>query len=128
MNSETNLHPHSDNVPSIPIISLKPTTVPLFNFDFKRRYDGFYTNRYDRFFLRDEHVAELERITAEYNKVREDGLPVLTVSDVVNAALDFAFEHPVALARVRNPGDFRSYLAREVMLKALFHFTTNNLL
>ncbi len=112
----------------MPTLGLKPATVPLFGFEFKRRYGGLYTNRHERFVLREEHVAELKRVTAEYNKARERRVPVLSMSDVVNAALDFAFEHPVALARLGNPEEFRDGLAKEIMRKAFFHFAINDLL
>jgi hypothetical protein len=128
MRYETRLHPHRDNAAIMPILGPKAATVPLFGFEFKRRYGGMYTNRHDRFVLREEHVSELKRVTAEYNKAREHRFPVLSMSDVVNSALDLAFEHPVALARLGNPKDFRDGLAKEFMRKAFFHFAINDLL
>lgn len=114
--------------PSPPSSSPKPIVVPLFCFDFKRRYESLYTNRHDKFVLREEHVAELKRVIADYNRERPKLTPALSASDVVNAALDFAFEHPVALARLGKPGEYRDALAREVYRKAYFHFAFNDLL
>lgn len=104
----------------------RPHVVPLFEFQFKRAYSGLYTNRHDKFVLREEHVAELKRIMTDYNRDRA-GVP-LSASDVVNAALDVAFEHPVALARLERPGKYRNALACEVYRKAYFHFTFHDLL
>ncbi|MDE2491544.1 MAG: hypothetical protein KGM24_11900 [Elusimicrobia bacterium] len=106
----------------------KPATVPLFRFDFRREYGGIYTNRHDRFLLREEHVAELKRLSAEFNRDRVYLAPPLSMSDVVNAALDFVFEHPVALVRLNRAGEFRDALAREVYRKAFFHFAFHELL
>jgi len=106
----------------------KPVVVPLFSFDFKRRYEGLFTNRHDKFVLREEHVAELKRVITDYNRERPRLTPALSASDVVNAALDFVFEHPVALARLGKPGEYRDALAREVYRKAYFHFAFNDLL
>ena len=106
----------------------KPVVIPLFRFDFKRRYEGIFTNRHDRFVLRDEHVAELKRVMKDYNRERPRLMPALSASDIINAALDFAFEHPVALARLGNPEEYRDALAREVYRKAFFHFAFNDLL
>jgi hypothetical protein len=106
----------------------KPVVVPLFSFDFKRRYEGLYTNRHDKFVLREEHVAELKRVITDYNRERPSLTPALSASDVINAALDFVFEHPVALARLGKPGEYRDALAREVYRKAYFHFAFNDLL
>lgn len=114
--------------PSPPSSSPKPVVVPLFSFDFKRRYESLYTNRHDKFVLREEHVAELKRVITDYNRERPKLTPALSASDVVNAALDFAFEHPVALARLGKPGEYRDALAREVYRKAYFHFAFNDLL
>lgn len=106
----------------------RPSVVPLFHFDYKRHYSELYSNRHDRFVLRDEHVAELKRVMKDFNRARERLFPPLTMSDIVNAALDFAFEHPVALARLGKPEEYRDALAREVYRKAYFHFSINDLL
>jgi len=128
--------PSLPSLPHIPVLSrplppsspAKPAVVPLFRFDFKRRYEGIFTNRHDRFVLRDEHVAELKRVMKDYNRERPRMMPALSASDIINAALDFAFEHPGALARLGQPEDYRDALAREVYRKAYFHFAFNDLL
>ena len=89
----------------------KPVVVPLFRFDFKRYYEGIYTNRHDRFVLRDEHVTELKRVMKDYNRERPRLMPALSASDIINAALDFAFEHPVALARLGKPEEIGALCA-----------------
>ena len=114
--------------PAPRITAARPAVIPLFRFDFKRRYEGLYTNRHDRFVLRDEHVAELKRISNESSRERPRLTPSLSPSDIVNAALDFAFEHPIAMARLGRPDEFRDALAREVYRKAYFHFAFNDLL
>ena len=128
-------HASTLTLPTIPSLkplppkgASKPAIVPMFRFDFKRHYEGIYTNRHERFVLRDEHVAELKRIMKEFNRERPRFLPALSASDVINAALDFAFEHPLALARLGKPEEYRDALAREVYRKAYFHFAFNDLL
>ncbi len=128
MKTETMLYPHPDHRAPMPALPSKPATVPLFSFEFKKKYGGLYTNRHDRFVLREEHVAELKRVVAEYTRARPRHIPALSMSDVVNAALDFVFEHPVALARLGKPEEFRDGLAKEIMRKAFFHFTFHDLL
>ena len=128
MKTGTLTHSHHESRLPAPFLPAKPETVPLFGFDFKKRYSGMYTNRHDRFVLREEHVAELKRVVADYNRARPRHVPVLSMSDVVNAALDFVLEHPVALARLGNPDEFRDGLAREIYRKAYFHFTFHDLL
>lgn len=115
-------------LPLPPSGASKPVVVPYFRFEFKREYDALYTNRHDRFLLRGEHVEALKRVVREYNRERSRLMPTLSASDIVNAALDFAFEHPVALARLGEPEAYRDALAREVYRKAYFHFAFNELL
>jgi hypothetical protein len=128
MKMETMTHSHHDPRPAPPFIAPKPAPVPMFGFDFKRRYSGLYTNRHERFVLREEHVDELKRVATEYNRARPRHVPVLSMSEVVNAALDFVFEHPVALARLGTPEEFRDGLAKEIYRKAFFHFAFNGLI
>ena len=128
MKTETKPHSHDSNETIMPTLGLKPATVPLFGFEFKRRYGGLYTNRHERFVLREEHVAELKRVTKEYNKAREHRVPALSMSDVINFSLDLTFEHPVALARLQHPDDFREELSKEIYRKAFVHFVLNDLL
>ena len=128
MYNNTPLPPLPSFKPLPPTGTVKPSLVPLFQFDYKRHYSELYSNRHDRFVLRDEPVLELKRVMKDYNRARERRFPPLTMSDVVNAALDFAFEHPVALARLGKPEEYRDALAREVYRKAFFHFAINDLL
>ena len=128
MKTETKPHPHRDTETITPVLGRKPAIAALFGFEFKKPYGELYTSSHDRFVLREEHVAELKRVTAEYNKAHERRIPALSMSDVVNAALDFVFEHPVALARLQNPNEFRGDLAKEIYRKAFVHFVLNDLI
>ena len=125
---ETTLYPHRDNGAIARAPGVKTDMASLFGFKFKRDYGCLYTTRHDRFVLREEHVAELKRVTTEYNKAHARRIPALSMSDVLNAALDFIFEHPVALARLQHPDDFREDLAKEIYRKAFVHFVLNDLL
>ncbi len=99
----------------------------LFRFPYRRRYGGLYTNRHDRFVLREEHVAELRRVVAEHNKERR-GLDAISMSDVLNACLDFALEHPAAFRDRRAASELRDSLAHEVYRKALVHFMLHEII
>jgi hypothetical protein len=96
----------------------------LFRFPFRRRYGGIYSNRHDKFVLREEHITELKRLVVEYNRDRSGRAEPLSVSDIVNASLDFALEHPGAFLNHRraSSAEFRESLAHEVYRKALVHF------
>ena len=97
-------------------------TSPLFRFEFQREYAHIYTNRHERFVLRDEHVAELKRLVNEHYRDRAPGCAALSMSDIVNSALDFVLEHPKAFHSGANPDNLRDSIAREVYAKAFLHF------
>lgn len=102
--------------------------VPLFRFQFQKHYGGLYTNRHDRFVLRDEHIVELKRLVKDHNSERGLRMEPLSMSDIVNAALDFALEHPLAFHGRANPDHLRDALGREVYRKAFLHFVRHELL
>lgn len=95
----------------------------LFRFSFKRSYGGLYSNRHVKFVLREEHIAELARLVKEHNGSRPGTSEPLSASDIVNTALDFAFEHPGAFLAYRRGGpELRETFAHEVYRRALVHF------
>jgi hypothetical protein len=102
----------------------RPSEVPrLFRFSFQRRYGGLYSNRHHKFVLREEHIEELTRLAKEHNRDRSGSAEPLSISDIVNTALDFALEHPGAFLTHRRGGtELRESLAHEVYRKALVHF------
>lgn len=100
---------------------------PLFRFPFQRQYSRLYSNRHDKFVLREEHVAELKRLVKEHNSERGSRVEALSMSDIVNAALDFAFEHPLAFHARVSPDNLRESLAREAYRKAFLHFMRHEL-
>ena len=103
------------------------TAVPLFRFQFHRRYGGLYSNRHAQFVLREEHIEELKRLVKEHNVERLRTEP-LSMSDIVNSALDLAFEHPLAFHSNVDPLHLREALGREVHRKALLHFVRHEIL
>lgn len=99
----------------------------LFRFPFQKRYGGLYSNKHERFVLREEHIAQLKLMVNEHNKDRGKAGP-LSMSDIINAALDFALEHPVAFQYSVQPNHLRETLAREVYRKSFLHFVRHEIL
>jgi hypothetical protein len=99
----------------------------LFRFPFQRRYGGLFSNRHDKFLLREEHIAELKRLVIEHNK-ENTGCAALSMSDILNACLDFALEHPAAFRNRRPSTDLRDSLVQEVYRRALVHFMLHEIL
>lgn len=91
-------------------------------FAYQKRYAGLYSTKHDRFVLREEHVAELKRIVREHNSERAAGTPALSMSDIVNAVLDFAFEHPAAFYSATGPDRMRESFSNEVYRRAYLAF------
>lgn len=102
--------------------------IPLFRFQFNRRYGGLYSNRHEKFVLREEHIEELKRLVKEHHAERPRRFEPLSMSDIVNAALDLAFEHPLAFHSRVDTGHLRDALGREVQRRALLHFVRHEML
>lgn len=100
----------------------------LFRFQFQRRYGGLYSNKNASFVLREEHLLELKRLVNEHNREGCGRAGPLSISDIVNAALDFALEHSVAFQYEVAPDNLRETLAREVYRKAFLHFLRHEVL
>lgn len=91
---------------------------PQLRYQFRREYGEIFTNKDCKFVLREEHVADLLRLYHEFNKHRhEDALP-MTLSDIVNAALDFVLDHPVSFKGLAEASQARDAIASAVQRKA----------
>jgi hypothetical protein len=100
----------------------------LFRFQFQRSYSGLYSNKHANFVLREEHIAELKRLVKEHQQARTGRFGPLSMSDIVNSALDFAMEHPVAFQYAVAPEDLRETLAKEIYRRAFMHFLRHEVL
>lgn len=93
-----------------------------FRFQFKRDYDSIYIVQGQKFVLREEHLAELRRLVTEFNRHNPNRTTPLSMSDIINACLDFAFEHAVNLRTLTSTEEVRHAIAKEVYRKAFFQF------
>jgi hypothetical protein len=100
---------------------VKPPKLPL-RFQFKRDYDSIYIVQGQKFVLREEHLAELRRLVTEFNRHNPNRTTPLSMSDIINAALDFAFEHALNVRTLNDAEEVRDAIAKEVYRKAFFEF------
>ncbi|TBR21429.1 hypothetical protein EPO15_10305 [bacterium] len=99
----------------------KPPKLP-FRFQFKKDYDSIYIVQGQKFVLREEHLAELRRLVTEFNRHNPNRTTPLSMSDIINACLDFAFEHTLNLRTLTSTEEVRHVIAKEVYRKAFFQF------
>ena len=95
---------------------------PLLCFEFKKRYSNLQKTTACKFVLRNEHVEEFVRLHTEFNWHRPEGCFPMNMSDIVAAALDFAFEHPISFKGLAEPSQARQAIARAVYRRAFLHF------
>ena len=99
---------------------------PRSRFEFAQNHCGLYSNKHDRFVLREEHIQTLKRLCQEHNRHRILPHRVMSMSDVVNAALDFVFSHQLSFKELPDPANARDIIAREahrkVFLRAAQHY------
>lgn len=80
-----------------------------------RAYSELYSNKHEKLVLRADHIARMDAIRQNFNKQRlHAGRRSLTTSDIVNACLDFVFEHPVPFHRVTHADAVRELIAEHV--------------
>ncbi|MDD5657025.1 MAG: hypothetical protein PHF00_07205 [Elusimicrobia bacterium] len=116
--------------PAPPVLDNRPAppAAALFRFQFKKQYGGLYSNRHDKFVLREEHIAELKRLVREHNGEYPGRTEAISLSDIVNAALDLALEHPMAFQYRATAATLRDALGREVYRRAFLHFMRHEVL
>lgn len=83
--------------------------------EFRRDYSHIYTNKHEKLVLRVEHIERMKTLIQLRDLQREhEGGKAISISDVVNACLDFVFEHPVDLRQLRDPAQLHALIAEEV--------------
>jgi len=100
----------------------------LFRFAFKKEYGGLHTHCHNRLILRVEHMAEIGRIIAGHNGRCGAPADAISASDIINASLDLAMEHPAAFHPRTTPQNLRDWLGREVYRSAFVHFMSHGLI
>lgn len=80
-----------------------------------RSYSELYSNKHEKLLLRTDHIDRMDAIRRNFNKQRiHEGRRLLTTSDIVNAALDFVFEHPIPFHRLADAEALRELIAEHV--------------
>jgi len=108
--------------PSLPRPALPDPDAPLFAFTFRHPWLGVYTMPHHRFVLRVEHEPELKRLAHEFNKYRPSGEDAVSVSNVVNAALDFVLSHHLSFMDLEKQEQMRERMAEAAYRRAFLRF------
>jgi len=81
----------------------------------RRGFSELYSNKHEKLLLRVEHVERMDEIRKAFNKARlHPAEPPMTTSDLVNASLDFVFQHRIAFAALKSADDLPKFLAEQV--------------
>ncbi len=80
-----------------------------------RSFSELYSNKHEKLLLRADHIDRMDAIRRNFNKQRiHEGRRSLTSSDIVNACLDFVFEHPIPFHRLADADTLRELIAEHV--------------
>ena len=107
--------------PALPTPEMIKTTVPPIEYRetppvSQKRYAALYSNKHEKMLLRAEHIETMENIRNWFNKNRtHQGQTALTVSDIVNACLDFVFEHPIPFHRLNCATETHDFISRHIV-------------
>lgn len=78
-------------------------------------YSELYSTKHEKLLLRTDHIDRMDAIRRHFNAQRiHPDRARLTTSDIVNAALDFVFEHPIPFHRLADTDALRELIAEHV--------------
>ena len=84
------------------------------------RYSEVYSNAHQKILLRTDHVEKMDAVRKTFNKERvHGGQRSMTTSDLVNACLDFVFEHPIPFETLTSAEEVVGLVRRAVYLSAI---------
>lgn len=91
--------------------SAPPESVP----EVRAGFSELYSNKHEKLLLRVEHIERMDAIRKAFNRNRLHAAePPMTTSDIVNASLDFIFQHRIAFAVLKSANDLPKFLAEQV--------------
>ncbi len=80
-----------------------------------RSFSELYSNKHEKLLLRADHIDRMDAIRRNFNTQRiHEGRRSLTTSEIVNACLDFVFEHPIPFHRLADADTLRELIAEHV--------------
>lgn len=111
--------------PSAPKAALNPPparpaapadTVP----EVRGGFSEVYSTKHEKLLLRVEHIERMDAIRRAFNKGRLHAAKApLTTCDIVNACLDFVFQHRIAFPALKDAHDLPKFIAEQVYRDAL---------
>ena len=83
-------------------------------------YAEVYSSKHERILLRVDHITKMDAIRRGFNASRlYAGQRALTTSDIVNAVLDFAFEHRVPYSELQAADELKELISKSVYRSVL---------
>lgn len=95
--------------------------------EFRHEYSRIYSNKHERLVLRLEHIERMDALLKHhaFERAQEGGGgEPLSISDIVNACLDFVFERPIDFRGIGDPGCLRDLIAEEVCAQLVHDLQT----
>lgn len=83
-------------------------------------YAEVYSTKHERILLRVDHITKMDAIRKSFNSSRiHPGKRALTTSDIVNAVLDFAFEHRIPFFELQDTDGLKEMISKSVYRSVL---------
>jgi hypothetical protein len=83
-------------------------------------YAEVYSTKHERILLRVDHITKMDAIRRSFNSARpHPGKRALTTSDIVNAALDFTFEHRIPLFELQEADGLKELISKSIYRSVL---------
>ena len=77
-------------------------------------FSEVYSNKHEKILLRVEHIERMDAVRKAFNDNRlHPAAAPLSTSDIVNACLDFVFQHRIAFAALKSAQDLPKFIAEQ---------------
>ena len=98
----------------------KPSVIEESIPESRGEYAEIYSTKHERILLRVDHITKMDAIRKSFNGDRmHPGQRALTTSDIVNAALDFAFEHRIPFSELQEADGIKELISKSVYRSVL---------
>lgn len=90
-------------------------------------FSEVYSTKHEKLLLRMEHIERMDTIRKAFNRNRLHGAQApMTTSDLVNACLDFVFQHRIPFHKLAEASDLPRFLAENVYRDAVSRWRQYN--
>lgn len=107
--ADCHVHGHVQTAPKPP---MRPVAASQPVPEVRGGFSEVFSTKHEKILLRVDHIERMDAVRKAFNKARlHSAEPPLTTSDIVNACLDFVFQHRIAFSALKRAQDLPKFIA-----------------